>query len=165
MALVRYQSPDDSSFLVFDRSRFRLDHGLFLLTSNTLRDQLLASLATQSGWNLEWMKLVHENKRIAACVEWLETLPADDDAVATPGLSHEPAIDLVANRLIADRSYVRVICPACSQDFPPSEITVEPWAFEEDGTTIRGRRSLCPGGHTLHVTTDEVEVPDLEVED
>ena len=31
LAFVRYQSPDDSAFLVFDASRFRVDHGIFLL--------------------------------------------------------------------------------------------------------------------------------------
>jgi hypothetical protein len=164
MALVRYQSPDDSSFMVFDQLRFRVEHGLFLLKAEAVKASLAAKLAEQSRWNLEAMKLVQENRRVAACLEWLETLADDPDLVAIPALKDEPAIDLVANRLIADRQYDRVFCPACEAESRPEAICLEPWSFEEDGVTVRGQRSVCGGGHTLHVQTDEIDAGDLEVE-
>ncbi len=64
MAYVRYQSPDDTSFLVFDQSRFRLDHGQFLLELDPLIASLLSRLEEQREWNLEAMKLVQEHRRI-----------------------------------------------------------------------------------------------------
>ena len=40
MAFVRYQSPDESAFLVFDASRFRVDHAIFLLEAAPLRARI-----------------------------------------------------------------------------------------------------------------------------
>ncbi len=165
MVLVRYQSPDDSSFLVFDRLRFRVDHGQFLLQIAPLKASLAAKLDEQRGWNLVAMKLVQENQRISACLEWLEMLGDDPDLVAIPALKDEPALDLVANRLIGDRAFDRVYCPACESEYRVEGISNEPWAFEEEGVTVRGRRSLCGQGHTIHVLTEEVDVPDIEFAD
>jgi hypothetical protein len=165
MAFVRYQSPDDSSFLVFEVSRFRFEHGLFLLKLEPLKAYLAAKLAEQSGWNLVAMKLVQENQRLSACLEWLETIGDDPDVVVIPGLKDEPAIDIVADRLIIDREFDRVFCPACSLEYRAEETTIEPWAFEEEGVTVKGRRSLCGQGHTIHALTDEIDAPEIEIED
>jgi hypothetical protein len=165
MAYVRYQSPDDPAFVVFDESRFRVDHGLFLLRIAPLRARIAEKLEEQRDWNLPAMKLVEENRRLASCLEWLETLADDSDVVAIPELKHEPAIDVVANRLIADREYGRAFCPACKVEYAPGEVTLEPWAFDEGGVTVRGRRSACRQGHTIHVIADEIDAPDLEIPD
>jgi hypothetical protein len=165
MAFVRYQSPDDSSFLVFDQSRFRVDHGLFLLEVEALKASLVAKLDEQRDWNLEAMKLAQENRRISDCLEWLESLADDPELVAIPGLKDEPALDLVANRLIADRKYARVYCPPCEAEYRAEQIQIEPWSFEEDDVTVRGRRSLCLNRHTIHVMTDEVDVGEIELVD
>jgi hypothetical protein len=163
MAFVRYQSPDDSPFLVFDQVRFRVEHGLFLLKLTPLKASLAAKLAEQSGWNLVAMKLVQENRRLSACLEWLETIADEPELVVIPDLKDEPAIDLVANQLIGSREYERVFCPACEAEYRAEEIEIEPWAFEEEGVTVRGHRSLCGKGHTIHIQTDEIDAGDLEL--
>jgi hypothetical protein len=163
MALVRYQSPDDTSFLVFDQLRFRVDHGLFLLQVEPLKASLAAKLEEQRGWNLDAMKLVQENRRVSACLEWLETIADDPDLVLIPDLKDEPAIDLVANRLIADRQYDRVFCPACEAEYRAEVIGLETWSFEEDGVVVRGRRSVCAQKHTIHIMTDEIDVGEIEL--
>jgi hypothetical protein len=165
MAFIRYQSPDDSSFLVFDLVRFRVEHGLFLLKLAPLKASLAAKLAEQSTWNLVAMKLVQENRRVAACLEWLETIADDPDTVVIPDLKDEPAIDLVANQLIGERAYDRVFCPGCEAEYRAEAIGVEPWAFEDEGMTVHGRRSVCGQGHTIHVQTDEIDAPEIEFED
>lgn len=154
MPLIRYQSPDDSSFLVFDVLRFRVDHGLFLLKIKPLKQSLADRLEEQRDWNLEAMKLFQENRRVAACLEWLESLGDDSEQVVIPDLKDEPAIDIVANRLIGEREYDRVFCTACEVEYQAGQIRLEPWAFEEDGVTVRGQRSLCRQEHIIHVQTD-----------
>jgi len=165
MAFVRYQSPDDSTFRVFETSRFRVDHGLFLLRVAPLRRAIEAKLEEQRAWNLPAMKLVEENRRLASCLEWLEALGDDSDVVAIPDLKHEPAIDLVADRIIGDGEYERAFCPSCEVEYAPSEITLDPWEFEEEGVTVRGRRSLCGQGHTIHILTDLIDAPEIELPD
>jgi hypothetical protein len=165
MAYVRYQSPDDPAFVVFDESRFRVDHGLFLLRVAPLRARIAEKLEEQRDWNLPAMKLVEENRRLASCLEWLATFQDDSDSVVIPELQHEPAIDVVADRLIGDREYDRAFCPACEVEYSPGEILLEAWAFDEEGVTVKGRRSACRQGHTIHVVTDEIEAPDLELPD
>ena len=86
----------------------------------------------------------------------------DPDRVAIPELKHEPAIDLVADALIGEGEYEKAFCTACEAEFTAEQVAQELWRFEEDGVAIRGRRSICPGGHTIHVLTDEIDVPDLE---
>ena len=157
MAYVRYQSPDDPAFTVFDKSRFRVDHAIFLLRPAPLRARIAELIEERRDWNLRAMKLVEEARRLESCLEWLESLGDELDAVAIPELKHEPAIDLVADRLIGDGHYERAICPACEADYPPGEVAREPWEFEEEGVTIRGFRSLCPAGHTIHVLTEEID--------
>jgi hypothetical protein len=164
MAFVRYQSPDDSSFLVFDASRFRVDHAIFLLRVDPLRALIVEKLEERRDWNLEAMKLVQETRRLESCLEWLDTLGDDPDLVATPELKHEPALDLVADALIGEGEFERAFCSGCEAEYMAEQIHRSPWQFEEDGVTIRGRRSLCPSGHILHVLTDEIDVPDLESE-
>jgi hypothetical protein len=164
MAFVRYQSPDESTFTVFDISRFQVEHGLFLLRLVPLRNAIEAMLEKQRDWNLPAMKLVEENRRLASCLEWLQSLDDDSDVVVLPDLKHEPAIDLVADRLIVDHDYFKMFCPACEIEYRPEQVTLEPWAFEEDGVIVRGRRSTCPNGHTIHVMTDEIDAIDLEVD-
>ena len=51
-----------------------------------------------------------------SCLEWLETLGDDPDLVAIPELKHEPAVDLVADRLIADVAFAKAYCPACEAE-------------------------------------------------
>ena len=162
MAFVRYQSPDDTSFLVFDSHRFRVEHGLFLLQLPPLKEAIRARLDEQRDWNLRAMKLVQENQRLSSCLEWLETLQVGTEEVVLPDLKHEPAIDVVANRLIADHHYLKMFCPACEVEHTPDRIAVEAWSFEEDGTTVRGRRSVCPNAYTVHILTEEIETLDLE---
>ena len=162
MATVRYQSPDDTSFLVFDESRFRIDHGIFLLRVAPLRARVEEKLEEQRDWNLRAMKLVEENRRLNSCLEWLDTLGDDPDLVAVPELKHEPAIDVVADRLIGDGGFERAFCPACRSDYSPGELARDAWEFEEGGVTVRGIRSLCRQGHTIHVLTEGIDAPDLE---
>lgn len=165
MALVRYQSPDDSAFLVFDVSRFRVEHGVFLLQVDALRRSIAAKVEERAGWNLAAMKLLEEHRRLVSCLEWLDTVGDDLEIVEVPELKHEPAIDLVANGLIAEGQFGRAYCPGCQMDYRPDEVIKEPWRFEEDGVGVRGRRSVCPAGHTIHTLTDEIDAPDLESDD
>ncbi len=162
MAYVRYQSPDDPAFVVFDASRFRVDHAVFLLRLGPLKGRVAALLDERRDWNLSAMKLVEENRRLIACLDWLESLGDDPDLVAVPDFVHEPALDLVADALIAGGAFSRAYCPACEADYAAERIGREPWAFEEDGTTVRGRRSTCPAGHTIHALTEAIDAPDLE---
>ena len=165
MAFVRYQSPDDPAFLVFDASRFRVDHAVFLLHVAPIRSRLAEKLDEQRGWNLAAMKLVEENRRLAACLEWLESLADDPDLVAIPDLKHEPALDLVADRVIRDGDYERAYCPACEAEFHARDTVRETWEFEEEGIIVRGSRTLCAGGHTVHVLTEGIDAPGLESSD
>jgi hypothetical protein len=165
MAFVRYQSPDDTAFLVFDASRFRVDHALFLLKVGPLRVAIASKIDERRDWNLSAMKLVEETRRLESCLEWLETLGDDPDTVAIPELKHEPAIDLVADALIAEADYEKAFCTACEAEYAAELIRREPWRFEEDGVTVHGRRSTCPNGHTIHVLTEGIDAPDLEAED
>ena len=162
MPVVRYQSPDDPAFVVFDKARFRVEHGLFYLRVESVRQKLAEVLEVHAGWHLEFMKLVEENRRVQACVEWLDALPGDTEQVHIPELVHEPAIDLVANALIAHQEYDRVDCPACLASYATNAVSLDPWEFEDQGVILRGRRTVCPKGHTIHVVTDLIE--DLEVE-
>jgi hypothetical protein len=165
MAFVRYQSPDDTAFLVFDASRFRVDHAVFLLRTAPLRASIGEKLEERRDWNLQAMKLVEENRRLESCLEWLESLGDDPDLVAIPELKHEPAIDLVADALIGEGEFERAFCTACEAEYAAELIAREPWQFEEDGVTVRGRRSICPNGHTIHVLTEGIDAPDLEAPD
>jgi hypothetical protein len=165
MAFVRYQSPDDSSFLVFEVSRFRVDHAIFLLKAAPLRAKIAEKLEERRDWNLEAMKLAQESRRLESCLEWLETLGDDPDTVAIPELKHEPAIDLVADRLIGDGEFEKAFCTACETEYTADQVDREHWQFEEEGVTVRGRRSICPNGHTIHVLTEGIDAPDLETTD
>ena len=60
---------------------------------------IAAKLEERREWNLQAMKLVQETRRLESCLEWLGTLGDDPETVAIPELKHEPAIDLVADRL------------------------------------------------------------------
>jgi hypothetical protein len=165
MPLVRYQSPDDPAFTVSGQSRFRVNHGVFYLRKAPLRDRISEILADQEGWNLAAMKLVQENRRLRACLEWLDSLPAEGEEVVVPELIHEPAIDLVADRLIGDAAYERAECPACAATYAQAEVQVEAWAYIDDGVTVRGRRSNCPRDHTIHALTDVIEDPEIGLMD
>jgi hypothetical protein len=167
MATVRYRSPDDPAFLVFDRLRFRIEHADFLLTIAPLRAAIVAKLEEHRGWDLRTMKLVQENRRLESCLEWLTTLGDDplDDVVAIPGFEHEPAVDLVADRLVGEGHYEKAICPACEVVHDAGQIRRDPWQFEEDGTTVRGLSSTCPAGHTIHALIEGIDTPDLESPD
>ncbi len=165
MAFVRYQSPDDSAFLVFDASRFRVDHAIFLLRVASLHDAIVDKLEERRDWNLQAMKLVQEDLRLKSCLAWLELLDDDPEMVAIPELRHEPAIDLVADALIGEGEFERAFCIACEAEYAAELIAREPWQFEEDGVTVRGRRSICPNGHTIHVLTEGIDAPDLEAPD
>ena len=165
MAFIRYQSPDDSTFTVFDTSRFRVDHAIFLLRLEPLRVRIREKLEEQRNWNLPAMKLVEENRRLASCLEWLDSIPHDSDSVLIPELKHEPALDVVADGLIGEGQYERVYCPACEIEYRPEQIAREPWEFEEEGVTLRGQRSTCPGSHTIHVHTEGIDALDLETPD
>ena len=162
MAYVRYQSPDDPAFAVFGASRFRVDHAVFRLRLGPLKGRVAALLEERRDWNLAAMKLVEENRRLVACMDWLEILGNDPDLVAVPDLVHEPALDLVANALIAEGEFARACCPACEADYAADRISREPWAFEEEGIIVRGLRSTCPQGHTIHALTEAIDAPDLE---
>ena len=162
MAFIRYQSPDDTAFLVFDASRFRVDHAIFLLKVAPLRARIVEKLGERRDWDLRAMKLVEETRRLDSCLERLETLSDDPDAVAIPELKHEPAIDLVADALIADGEFERTFCTACEAEYAAELIRREPWQFEEEGVAVHGRRSTCPNGHTIHVLTEGIDAPDLE---
>jgi hypothetical protein len=164
MAFVRYQSPDDPVYTVFDVSRFRVDHGLFLLKVPPLCSRIEKKLEEQREWNLQAMKLVEENRRLTACLDWLHSLDAESEIVAIPELRHEPAIDLVADELISNLEYDRVFCPACEVEYSRDEVLREAWQFEEDGVTIQGRRSICGQGHNIHVVADLVDVLGLEID-
>ncbi len=111
------------------------------------------------------MKLVEENRRLASCLEWLQSLDEGGDEVLVPDLNHEPAIDLVADRLIGDGHFEHAYCPACETAYSPEEVAREPWSFEEEGVTVRGRRSACRQGHTIHVVTDAIDAPEIELKD
>ncbi len=166
MPLIRYRSPDASAFVAFDQSRFRVEHGLFDLWPDALARRLVEAIDLRSGWNLPAMKLVEEDRRLRSCLEWLESLPGTgDDEVLIPDLRHQPAIDLVADHLIGDGQFERVLCPPCETVYEPARVRREPWEFEEDGITIRGRQTLCPGGHAIHVVRDHVDVPGIELPD
>ncbi len=165
MAFVRFQSPDEPAFTVFDASRFRVEHGVFLLRLAPLRERIETKLEEHKGWDLRVMKLVEENRRLVSCLEWLRSLPDEGDDVATPDLKDEPAIDLVANGLIGDGHFERAFCPACEAAYAPKEVTREPWEFEQEGVTVRGRRTACRQGHTIHVVTDAIDAPEIELDD
>jgi hypothetical protein len=167
MATVRFRSPDDPAFLVFDRSRFRVDHAEFLLLIPPLRASIRSKLEEHRGWDLRAMKLVQENSRLESCLEWLETLDddPDDDVVILPGFEHEPAIDLLADRLVGDGAYFKALCPSCEAAYDADQIRRDPWQFEEDGVAVRGLRSTCPNGHTIHALIEEIDAPDLEAPD
>jgi hypothetical protein len=165
MAFVRYQSPDDTAFLVFDASRFRVDHAIFLLKAAPLRDRIAEKLEERRDWNLQAMKLVEETRRLESCLEWLGTLGDDPDTIAIPELKHEPAIDLVADAMIGDGEFERAFCTACEAEYAAELIGRASWQFEEEGVTIKGRRSICPNGHTIHVLTEGIDAPDLESPD
>jgi hypothetical protein len=165
MAFIRYQSPDDPAFTVFDISRFRVDHAVFLLRVDPLRERIKAKLEEQRHWNLEAMKLAEENRRLAACLEWLESLKGDPDAVFIPELKHEPALDVVADEVIGEGHYEQVFCPACEIEYHAEQVAREPWAFSEEGVTTKGVRSICGAGHTIHVLTKGIDALDLELPD
>lgn len=165
MSFVRYQSPDEPAFTVFERSRFRVDHAIFLLPIAPLRKLLREKLQEQIEWNLQAMKLVEENRRLASCLEWLETIPDDPEKVIIADLKDQPAIDLVADHLIGMGGFERAFCPSCKVDYPADQVDREPWEFEEDGVTIRGCRSTCSQGHTIHVLIEEIDALDLESPD
>src|SRR4051812_25393889 len=99
MPLIRHQSPDDPAFVVFDKARFRVEHGVFYLRPDSIRARIAEILEEHQGWDLRVMKLVQENQRLRDCDEWLSSLPAGDEGVVVPELKHEPAIDRVADRL------------------------------------------------------------------
>ena len=164
MPVVPYRSPDEAAFVVFDKARFRVEHGIFYLRVGPLCRELAAVLEAHAGWNLEFMKLVEHDRRVRACLEWLESLPDDTGQVHPPDFVHEPALDVVANALIGRREYDRVDCPACVASYPADQIRLDPWEFEEEGVTLRGRASTCPGGHTVHVLTDVIDDLEIEVE-
>ena len=165
MALVQYQSPDDPAFMVFDETRFRVEHGIFHLRAWPLRGLLAEILDSHAGWDLDRMKLVAENRRVRDCLEWLDSLPAGSDDILIPELIHEPAIDLVADALIGRKQYDRVICPACLVAYSPERVALDLWEFAEEDVTVRGRRTSCPQGHTIHVLTEAIDAPDLESPD
>lgn len=165
MPLVRYQSPDDPAFAAFDRSRFRVEHGTFYLRPDRIRFRIGEVLDRHRDWDLAVMKLVEEDRRLRACSDWLDSLPPGGEDPVVPDLKHEPAIDRVADRMIGDGEFARVDCPACPASYAPGEVTREPWEFEEDGTTLRGRRTLCGRGHPIHAIRDEVEAPGIELDD
>jgi len=164
MPLIRYLSPDDPAFLDFDKARFRVEHGVFYLRPGSIRARIAEILEEHRGWNLQALKLVQENRRLQACSEWLESLPVVDEGVVVPELKHEPAIDLVADRLIGDGDYERVECPICLASYEPDEVGLEDWEFEEEGTTIHGRRTVCRQGHTIHALRDSIDAPGIELE-
>ena len=165
MAFIRYQSPDDPAFTVFETSRFRVDHAIFLLRIAPLRGRIRDKLEEQRDWNLQAMKLVEENRRLASCLDWLDSIQDEPDSVVIPELKHEPALDVVADGLIGEGHYERVFCPACEVEYRAEQVTREPWRFEEDGVTVRGNRSTCREGHTIHVHTEEIDAIDLEASD
>jgi hypothetical protein len=165
MAFIRYQSPDDSAFIVFETSRFRVDHAIFLLYLDPLRERIKETLEERQHWNLQAMKLVEENRRLVACLDWLDTIPHDSDSVHIPELKHEPALDVVADGLIGEGQYERMYCPACEIEYRAERITREPWEFKEEGVTVLGHRSTCPQGHTIHVRTEGIDALDLESPD
>ncbi len=162
MAIVRYRSPDAPAFVVFEKARFRVEHGAFALRPAPLRRRVAAVLEDRRGWNLAAMKLVEEDRRLRACLEWLEAIPDRGDEVVVPDLVHEPALDVVADALIGDGEYERVECPSCEASYAPDEVSREAWTFEEDGVTVHGRRSTCPRGHTIHALIDLVDALDPE---
>ncbi len=162
MSVIPYRSPDDPAFVVFDRARFRVDHAIFFLRPAPLRREIEAILGARAGWNLEAAGLLAEDKRLRACLEWLETVAEAGDDVVAPRLEHEAAIDVVAGPLIAEGEFERAACPACDSLYVPDRIAREPWEAAEDGVTVRGHRSVCPQGHVIHASTDLVDVPDLE---
>jgi len=163
MTTVRYRSPDDPAFVVFDKARFRIEHATFHLRFDPIRRALAAAIAEREGWNLAAMKLVEEDRRLRSCLEWLNKLPAAAEGPVSPDLVHEPAIDVVADTLIGAGEYDRAECPACDVAYAAAEIAREPWAFDEKGVSVRGRRSTCPRGHTLHALTDLIDDPGIEV--
>jgi len=165
MSTVRYRSPDDPAFVVFDKARFRVEPATFHLRLGPLRRGLAAAIAERGGWNLAAMKLVEEDRRLRSCLEWLEGLPEDGEGPVVPELVHEPALDLVADALIGDGEYERAECPACGATYAPAEVGRGPWAFEDAGITVRGRRSTCPRGHTIHALTDLIDDPGMESRD
>ncbi len=60
----------------------------------------------------------------------------------------------------------RAFCPACEIEYPGRpDRRANPGQFEEEGVTVRGRRSICPIGHTIHVLTEGIDAPDLEFYD
>ncbi|WP_435007711.1 hypothetical protein P12x_004976 [Tundrisphaera lichenicola] len=164
MPLVRYQSPDDSAFVVFDQARFRVEHGIFLLRPGAILARIREVLEEHRDWDLRVMKLMAENQRLQACADWLEKLPSEEEAIVQPELVHEPAIDRVADHLIGAGDFVGVECPACSAAYSPEQVRRESWEFEEEGTAIRGRNTICPQGHILHALRDSIEVPGIELE-
>ena len=164
MPLIRYQSPDDPAFVVFDQSRFRVDHGVFLLHPCSIRARIGEILEEHRGWDLRILKLVAENQRLAACAEWLDAIEANDDRVILPELHYEPAIDLVADRLIGDGDFASVECPVCQASFTPEGVRRESWEFEEEGTAVLGRNTLCGRGHIVHAFRESVFVSGIELE-
>jgi hypothetical protein len=164
MPFVRYQSPDDPAFVVFDRARFRVEHGVFYLRPGSIRARIAEILEEHRGWDLRIMKLVEENRRLQACSDWLESLPVVDEEVVVPELKHQPAIDLVADRLIGDGDYERVECPICLASYAPDEVELEAWEYEEEGMTVHGRRTVCGKGHTIHALRDLIDAPGIELE-
>jgi hypothetical protein len=167
MALIRYQSSDDPGFVVFDQTRFRVDHGMFTLHSLAVEERVRALVAERAAWNVQALGLSRESRTLVACLELLENLREHSapDAIVLPDFYLEPALHMVAGPLITAGEYDRVECPHCRVSYPRDQVVLEPWAFEQDGVTARGHRSLCPAGHTLHAAVDVLESPGIEVED
>ena len=91
MPVVRYRSPDDPAFVVFDKARFRVEPAELRPSGPSRSAEALESPPRLAG-RLESrpvLKLVEEDRRIRACLEWLGTLGGDDDDLVTPELVHE----------------------------------------------------------------------------
>ena len=55
MAFVRYQSPDEPAFTVFETSRFRVDHAIFLLRLDPLSRNRFREISSRNSGH--WKKL------------------------------------------------------------------------------------------------------------
>jgi hypothetical protein len=84
---------------------------------------------------------------------WLRRLPGSQDAYELETRFRLLAWGLVGG-LVFSRRFEFSRSPACRGDYPPGEGVVAGWEHR-GGRIYRGRRFVCPKGHTLYASPTE----------
>jgi len=60
------------------------------------------------------------------------------------------------SQVVLDKGFAHIGCPACGQDYPPSQCGVQQWSTAQG--EVFGRRVSCPADHNLYVCAEgEIE--------